>query len=92
MMDLEQFSKIEDGAIFASGELPDEPGGLNMTNSGKMLRWIAKKGYGNDWAIYCYWNTVSDETITAHGQKVSNNEHIQKCVPCTIEMMKRYRQ
>lgn len=52
---MEQFNKIPDGEIFAKGELPDNETGINMTTSGRMLRWLAKKGFGNDWAIYCFW-------------------------------------
>lgn len=47
---------MPDGIVFAKGELPDSPDGINMTGSGKMLRWIAKRGNGyHDWCIYCYW-------------------------------------
>lgn len=91
MMDLTQFEKIEPGEIFASGTIEDSPKGINMANTGQELRWIAKKGFGNDWAIYCHWNKFSDETIARMGQKVASNDNIEKLVPCTIEMLNRYR-
>lgn len=52
---MEQFNKIPDGEIFAKGELPDNGNGINMTGTGRNLKWLAKKGFGNDWAIYCWW-------------------------------------
>ncbi len=44
------------------------------------LEWLAKKGYGNDWTIYCHWATSSYEWIERHGDKVYGKEHIQKLV------------
>ena len=89
----ENFDAINRGEVFASGNLPNSPEGLYMTdsNKGDDLRWIAKKGYGYDWAIYCYWATKSDDWIEASGDKVRGKEHIRKCVPCDDEVLNLYR-
>jgi len=89
----EEFIKIRPGDIFAKGEMVNSPDGLHMTDSdpGALLRWVAVKGYGDDWAIYCYWNTHSVKWIRRYGDKVTNEVHIKRCVPCDDEMFKKYR-
>jgi len=93
MMTIERFNKIQDGAIFLTGELLNEPGGLYMTdfNKGKSLTWVAKKGYGDDWCIYCYWGYWSYEDIAKSGDKVIQEDHIRMCVPCDDKVFSRYR-
>lgn len=88
---VEEFDKIPDGDVFRTGTLPDSPEGLNMTNSGRMLKWIAKKGYANDWAIYCHWADSSDVYVRQHGQKVASESNILNAVPCVKEVLNRYR-
>ena len=90
-MTLQEFKEIEPGTVFASGVLPNSPEGLFMTNGGGELRWVAKKGYGNDWAIYCHWSYHSEEWIEQQGDKVTFEDHIKKCVPCDEEVYKHYR-
>jgi hypothetical protein len=93
MLTKKEFDKLPLGEIFATGVLPNSPEGLFMTNSnsGKMLRWIAKKGWGYDWCIYCYWDEWDTEEIAQSGDKVTSELHIKKCVPCTDEIFKIYR-
>ncbi|MDD5649054.1 MAG: hypothetical protein PHF86_01365 [Candidatus Nanoarchaeia archaeon] len=91
MMTIETFNKIVPGDVFASGIMPNSPEGLYMTNSGGELRWIAKKGYGDDWAIYCHWSYNDEEWIKEHGDKVTSETHIKRCVPCDTEVFKKYR-
>lgn len=88
---LEKFNEIPYGEVFAKGVLPNSPEGLFMTRSGGNLKWIAKKGGGNDWAVYCHWDYQTDEFVKTSGDKVHNEDHIKKCVPCTDEVFKRYR-
>lgn len=90
-MTIEVFNKIVSGTVFATGVLPNSPEGLYMTNSGGELRWIAKKGYGDDWAIYCHWSYNDEEWIKEHGDKVISETHIKRCVPCDDEVFKKYR-
>jgi hypothetical protein len=87
----EKFKAIPRGSIFATGVLPNSPDGLFMTNSGGELRWIAKKGYGQDWAIYCHWVDWSELEIASNGDKVTNEHHIKRCVPCDDVVLKLYR-
>ena len=91
MLTKEQFDLIPDGDVFATGVLPNSPDGIFMTRDGGELRWVAKKGYGHDWAVYCHWSDRSVEWITQSGDKVHNEKHIQKCVPCTVPVFKLYR-
>ena len=89
----EQFDLIPRGEVFATGLLPNSPEGLFMTNSnqGKELRWVAKKGWGYDWSIYCHWSENSAEWIEQSGNKVTSEIHIKRCVPCDDEIFKIYR-
>ena len=87
----ENFDKTSKGEVFAFGVLPNSPEGLFMTNDGGELRWIAKKGYGNDWAIYCHWSYKSIDWIEKHGDKVCIEKYIKRCVPCTDEVFSLYR-
>lgn len=87
----EKFKKLPHSGIFATGVLPNSPDGLFMTNSGGELRWIAKKGGGYDWAIYCHWDSWTEIEIASNGDKVHNEHHIKRCVPCTDEVFKLYR-
>ena len=85
-----KFKKIPRGEIFATGVLPNSPEGLFMTNSGGELRWIAKKGHGYDWAIYCHWAYWTEFEIASNGDKVTNEHHIKRCVPCDDVVFKLY--
>lgn len=87
----EKFKALARGHIFATGVLPNSPEGLFMTNGGGELRWVAEKGYGYDWTIYCHWANWTESEIAANGDKVTQKEHIQRCVPCTDEVLKLYR-
>jgi len=87
----EQFKALPRGEIFATGVLPNSPKGLFMTRGGGTLRWVAKKGDIDDWAIYCHWDEHDEDWIRQHGDKVTNKEHIRRCVPCTDEVLKLYR-
>jgi len=80
-----------EGLIFASGITTDDANGCNMTSSGKELRWVAKRGYGNDWAIYIYWSEENAEWIAANGDKVHSKSNIQKLLSCTDDALQIYR-
>jgi len=92
MLDLETLKTIPRGTIFARGKIIDSPDGINMTNSGKMLRWLAKKGYGyDDWCIYCHRAINDWDYVRSSGDKVINKHNIKKLVPCTDECFALYR-
>ncbi len=89
-MTIEQFEKIPLG-IFAKGEIIDDETGINLTRSHQILKWVAVKGFANDWAIYAHWATGSYDFVEVSGDKVQSKENIQKVVPCTDEVYARYR-
>jgi len=91
ILDSGTFDLLPQGEIFDSGEVVDNPTGINMTNSGDLLKWVAVKGYGEDWAIYIHWAYQDINYIKKSGDKVFSPENIRKLVPCTEEVFKRYR-
>lgn len=90
-MTLDEFKALPFDEVFATGILPNSPDGIFMTNDGGKLRWVAKKGRINDWAVYCHWDYKSEEYVKTNGDKLFEETHIQRCVPCTEEVMKLYR-
>ena len=88
---LEEFEKIRDGEIFMQGVIPNSASGLFMTNGGGNLRWVAQKGYGHDWTIYCHWDYMDANWIKHNGDKVGTDANIKKCVDADPEVMKFYR-
>lgn len=91
MLTKEEFDNLKSDEVFVTGVLPNSPEGIFMTRDGGELRWVATKGYANDWAVYCHWSSNSVEWIKQHGDKVTNENHIRKCVPCEDEVFKKYR-
>ena len=87
----EQFDKVPNGEVFAFGQTTDSADGINMSNSGKTLRWIAKKGYANDWCIYTHLATHSLSFISQQGDKVVSEHNIRKLVLCDETVFKKYR-
>lgn len=77
--------------IFAEGVALDNYYGINMTRSGKMLKWVAVRGGAPDWKIYCHWAEKSKEEVASNGDKVYDKETIRRLVPCTDEAFKMYR-
>lgn len=93
MMTLEEFITLPFDKVFAKGILPNSSEGIYMTDygQGNLLKWVAKKGRINDWAIYCFWNEMTFSFIETNGDKVHSKENIQKCIPCSEEVLKLYR-
>ena len=92
MLTVQQLKDMPEGTIFSVGEMFDKPGQLNMTNSGKLLRWVAVRGRIHDWAIYCHFAEEHPaEWIRNYGDKVNSKEHIKMCVPCDDEAYEMYR-
>ena len=82
---------LDPDTVFAKGEMEDSPDGLHMTGSGQPLRWMAKTGAADDWCIYCSHRDASDLHLLRLGQKVADKNNIRKCVPCTDDVLSRYR-
>lgn len=90
-MTLEEFNTISPGTIFATGILENSPEGIYMTEEGGRLRWVAVKGYANDWAVYCLWPYYTEKYVAENGDKVVSEAYIRRCVPCSDEVFNRYR-
>jgi hypothetical protein len=88
---IEEFNDIYPGSVFAKGTTIDDQEGVNMTTSGKDLKWVAKKGFANDWCIYIHFSNYSDEYVEQSGDKVTFEKHIRKLVPCNYEVFRKYR-
>lgn len=60
------------GRVIFRGEAEDSPLGLHLNRTGKMIKWMAIKGYVNDWTIYtedCYRDMDWSEIMT-NGHKI----------------------
>lgn len=91
MLTLQMLEAMPSGTIFAQGKIVDSPKGINMDNTGQLLSWVAKKGGGDDWAIYCHFADHSIDYIVHHGNKVTSKQNILTLVPCNEEALERYR-
>jgi len=91
MLTLQKLKDMPPKTIFATGEILDNPHGINMTNSGKRLRWVAVRGGMWDWAIYCHWAEHSAEWVSRQGDKVMSEHNIKHLVDCDDEAFAMYR-
>lgn len=91
MLTKEILKAMNPNTIITSGTITDNPQGINMTNSGKMLRWVAVRGGIADWTIYTHWAIHHEDYIKAHGDKIYNPKYIRMLVPCNEEAFKAYR-
>lgn len=94
ILDLETLKSLPIGEVFAQGVATNSPEGVYMTdeNLGKKMIWVAKKGHGhNDWCIYIHWLEKGLNFVIQNGDKVTDKINIQKLVPCTDEVLDRYR-
>lgn len=73
------------------GTVIDGPNGINMARTGKLMRWVAIKGHGPDWAIYLHLAIHPEWWIIEQGDKVGMESNIRKLVDCTDEVYARYR-
>ncbi len=66
-----------------------------MSRSGQCLRWLAIKGYANDWCVYVALHFGhsgnEDEYVAKVGDKVSMKENIRRALPCEDAVLERYR-
>ena len=90
MLTIKKLKAMKQG-IFDTGEAIDGPDGINMTNSGKMLRWVAVRGYVYDWTIYCGLAEQSESYIRDMGDKIYSRDVIKRLVACDDEALGMYR-
>lgn len=91
MLTLQQLKDMPDHTVFAHGETVNSPEGINMSNDGRSLKWVAKRGQIHDWVIYIGISSWDDSLIASNGDKVGSEDHIKKLVPCDDEAYKMYR-
>jgi len=92
MLTLQQLKDMPDDTVFAHGETVNSPGGINMSNDGRSLRWVAVRGNGyHDWAIYIGISSWPEDLIKSNGDKVVDESNIKRLVPCDDETFGMYR-
>ena len=79
-----------DGLICA-GIAMDAEDGLFMTGSNKELKWVAKKGYGKDWAVYTHFSSNSIDFVLSAGDKVQSKSNLMKILDFSEEIYSKYR-
>ena len=84
-MTLEHLKDLPAHCVFATGITSDE---RLFTEP---VRWIAKRGYIHDWAIYYDKQEKTVEQVTQWGNKIYSRNIIKDLVVCDDEMMKMYR-
>jgi len=94
MLTIIDFDKIPYGTVFAQGTERNAPGEIYMTDyfHNRMLKWVAKKGWGNDFAVYVSWDDKSTYQECAEcGDKVMDIDTVKRLIKCDDEVIKRYR-
>lgn len=91
MLSLQQLKDMDPSTIFATGVTTDNAAGVNMTNSGRSLRWVACRGGIHDWAIYIQDESWPESEVKRMGDKVHSEQNIKKLVPCDDEAFAMYR-
>lgn len=92
MLTLKKLKEMEPHAVIAQGTVSDNSVGINMANSGRLLKWLALRGEIEDWCIYCYFDDEADwEYVQSNGDKVHSEDNIKKLVPCDQEAFGMYR-
>ncbi|MEI6186961.1 MAG: hypothetical protein WCP46_00470 [Alphaproteobacteria bacterium] len=88
---------MPENTIFACGVLPCDNELYTLAIDGD-LRWVAKRGIINDWAIYVsvepdYISTEErkNKTVAELGTKIYGESTIRTLVPCDDEALKLYR-
>jgi hypothetical protein len=77
--------------VFAKGEVDDDSTGINISDSGGKLKWVAVRGEIHDWAIYVHFASMDFEWIRKHGDKIFEESNIKRLVNCDSESFANYR-
>lgn len=91
VMTKEEFDALPPLRVFAKGFVMDGTSSFNFSNEHMMLRWVAKTGGNNDWAIYVSRELDTVTHVENNGDKVCSPDNIRYLVPCTDEVLARYR-
>lgn len=84
-LDLKTFEKCEHNMVLATGVVT-EPSLYSDP-----IRWVAVKGWGDDWAIYYHKAIYEIVLVREQGDKINEANLIQNLVPCTQEVLDKYR-
>jgi hypothetical protein len=90
VLTLELLVGIEPETVFAAGINST----INFPNAGaffQIFRWVAERGVIDDWVIYYLPKGNGIKTVSRVGHKLKDPIAIQKLVPCTEEVLARYR-
>lgn len=90
MLTLEQFTALPDGEVFAASTVMDNANGINITGKLTLLKYVAVKGYVNDWALYVGPADWRYNYVKSNGDKVFSKT-AQKIIDCDDEVRERYR-
>jgi hypothetical protein len=91
MLTVKKLMDMKPHQLFATGTTTDNSTGVNLSNSGNPLRWVAVRGGIEDWAIYVGWQWGDENHIKDFGDKIHDKDNIRKLVPCDDEALKMYR-
>jgi hypothetical protein len=91
MLTIERLKELPASEIFASGVVLDGTSDFNITGKPIRLRWVAKRGYIDDWAIYVGPEKWEPRRIAEYGNKVHFEKNIRYLVHCTDDAFRRYR-
>ena len=85
MITIKYLKQLKPHTIFAKGKTIDNPSGINVANTDKVIKWVAVRGGIHDWAIFTDNPYTPQETfndVKAWGDKLHNETFIRKLVPC----------
>ena len=93
ILTLDKLKAMKPFEIFAHGTVTNNTEGVWMSpnKTGESLRWVAVRGWIEDWAIYCYYSEYSIDWIAEHGNKIWFKDDVKKLVPCDEEAFRFYR-
>lgn len=91
-MNYNEFSLIPSGTIFDYGVVKNSKDGiLNESIESENIKWIAHKGYCNDFAIYYGTPEQTLNEISNTGFKLYDRAVIQRLLDCDDEVLNHYR-
>jgi hypothetical protein len=64
---------------------------MSAQSVGRMLIWVAIRGYIEDWAIYVHWADKGLDYVIQNGDKITNIHHIKQLVHCNDAALSLYR-
>lgn len=87
----ELYDEIPKHTTFAVGTCFDDPSGINMTKSGNLLLWVARKGEINDFSVYTHYLEKGIEWILKSGDKVCSTTNLTNILDCDDDVWCHYR-